>query len=104
MDTLLELVPSSALRPAYSGDRHYGCCDEACCRANKVSVLNTHCGARACGCKDGYVGARTSHFAGSECTVECAHGRWDGFTGCACERGWFGFACKRMSDDDPLEP
>ena len=58
----------------------------------------------ACGCKDGYVGARTSHFAGSECTVECAHGRWDGFTGCACERGWFGFACKRMSDDDPLEP
>ena len=35
---------------------------------------------------------------------ECAHGRWDGFTGCACERGWFGFACKRMSDDDPLEP
>ena len=95
-------VPSSALRPSFGGDDHYGCCDAACCKANIVTNLkdDTRCGALACGCKDRYVGGRTSHYYGSECTIQCVHGRWDGKTGCSCEPGWFGFSCAKMSDDD----
>ena len=89
------VVPIGALRPSSLAD---ACCDDTCCdRATPPSSSDprTRCTPEACGCADGYVGPH--------CTIECGrYGRYDGCTGCVCERGWYGFDCRTRSsvEDD----